>query len=63
MVGCAMSALWADPLDGFCEQCGVNHVYGGGLCSLCQDEEDFLNCPYCHGTSCTGACDDEEGVT
>lgn len=47
----------------WCEQCGVNHVYGGGLCSMCQAEEDFYNCTYCGGTSCTGECDDEEDVS
>lgn len=52
--------LWADPLDGYCEQCGVNYVYGPGICSMCQADEDFANCRHCHGTSCTGACGDED---
>lgn len=60
MTSAASAPLWADPLDLWCEQCGVNHVYGGGLCSMCQAEEDFYNCTYCGGTSCTGECDDED---
>lgn len=46
--------------EDWCSFCGVNPVYSPGLCSSCQADEDFLNCPYCHGTSCTQACEEDE---
>ena len=46
--------------EDWCSFCGVNPVSGRGLCSSCQDDEDFVNCPYCHGTNCTQECEDDE---
>jgi hypothetical protein len=52
-----MSALvWHDE---WCELCGVNPAIGR-LCSSCQADEDFYNCEFCHGTSCTQECEDED---
>jgi hypothetical protein len=58
-----VNALSFDPLDGWCDHCGVNPVYGPGLCSMCQADEDFLTCEFCQGVSCTGTCEDEEDLT
>jgi hypothetical protein len=47
-------------LDDWCSFCGVNPTLGGGLCSMCQDDDDFANCEFCHGTSCTQECKDDD---
>lgn len=49
-------------LDGpWCSECGVNPVFAYGvMCSSCQADEDFANCPFCHGTSCTQECEDDQ---
>jgi hypothetical protein len=52
--------LLAEGYGGWCPFCGVNPVSGPGLCSSCQEDEDFWNCPFCHGEGCTQECEDEE---
>jgi len=46
--------------EDWCSFCGVNPVIGPGLCSSCQSDEDFYNCPFCKGVSCTLECEDED---
>ena len=55
-----MSELgWHD--DVWCRSCGVNPSLGyRDLCSSCEDDEDFANCTFCSGTSCTGECEDDD---
>ncbi|MCR4340743.1 MAG: hypothetical protein NUW01_12750 [Gemmatimonadaceae bacterium] len=55
-----MSELgWHD--DEWCRNCGVNPSLGyRDLCSSCEADEDFLNCTFCSGTSCTGECEEDD---
>jgi len=47
-------------MSDWCSFCGVNPVVvTGGLCSMCQADEDFNNCEFCHGTNCTQECEDD----
>ena len=47
----------------WCEKCGVNPVYSyGERCRSCRADDDFDNCPFCHGTECTFECEEDEGA-
>lgn len=54
------ASLLAQGFEDWCSFCGVNPVMGPGLCSSCQADENFANCPFCKGVSCTQECEDDE---